>query len=115
MSQTLGPRLAQGRTAEIFGWGDDQIIKLLRKGFSESALEVEAMITRIVYDAGLPVPKTEGIVEVGGRPGIISERIDGPSMMDELNANPGTVVQAAHLLAELHAAIHNVHVPIFPP
>ena len=111
ISQALRSRLAQGRAAEIFIWVDDQVIKLLRKGFSKSALEAEAMITRIVYDAGLPVPTTEGIVEVGGRPGIIFERIDGASMMDELNANPETVVQAAHLLAELHAAIHKVHVP----
>ena len=58
MGQTLEPRLAQGRTAEIFIWGNNQVNKLFGKGFSKSELEGKVMITRIIYDAGLPVPKT---------------------------------------------------------
>ena len=28
-----GPRLAEGRTAELFAWGDDQVLKLFRNNW----------------------------------------------------------------------------------
>ncbi|MCI0439223.1 MAG: phosphotransferase [Chloroflexi bacterium] len=109
-----GKLLAHGRTAEVFEWGDGQVIKLLRAGFSASALERESAKTRAAYDAGLPVPKTYGIVEVEGRQGIVFERVVGPSLLQEAMAGRVALPDAARLLAELHAELHERSIPGLP-
>jgi hypothetical protein len=74
----------QGRTAEIYAWGTNQILKLFRSGWPLAAAEQEAQISRTVHELGLPVPATAGLIEVEGRHGIVFERIDGPSMLQQL-------------------------------
>lgn len=34
-----GPLLAQGRTAEVFAWGQDQVLKLYFSGWSKEETE----------------------------------------------------------------------------
>ena len=109
-----GQRIAQGRTAEIFAWGEDRALKLFRKDFPGASVGQEADITRKVHAAGLPVPEIEGVVEVEGRRGIVFARIDGPSLLENIASKPWTLAAAARLLAELHAAIHTRTLPELP-
>jgi len=109
-----GQIIGLGRTAEIFTWGDDQILKLFRDGWSRSSVEKEEKITRTVYEAGLPAPAVHGIVEVEGRHGIIYERVDGPSMLEELISKPGEAGHFVDIFAKLHAEMHSLEVTGLP-
>ena len=109
-----GPRLASGRTAEIFAWGDDRILKLFLAWCSAAMVERELQAARATVGVGLAVPKVAGIVEVDGRRGIVYERIDGPSMLKTLTARPWTIIRLARLLAELHAVLHTRRIPDLP-
>ena len=113
-----GPLIGTGRTAEIFAWGDDGILKLFMDWCPHSWIEKEERLSRIVYETGLPVPAVEGIIEVNGRSGIIFERITGRSMpdliMNEMTSNPEGVLPYAEILAELHASIHSFEIPDLP-
>ena len=113
-----GPLIGTGRTAEIFAWSDDKILKLFMDGFPLSWIEREERLSRIVYEAGLPVPAVEGVIEVNGRSGIVFERITGRSMPDlivnEMASNPEGVLPCAEILAELHASIHSLEIPDLP-
>jgi aminoglycoside phosphotransferase (APT) family kinase protein len=115
MAPTTGPRLAQGRTAEIFAWGDARVVKLFREDIPESAVMREFEATRLVHQAGLPVPSAEAVVEVDGRRGIVFERVEGPTMLCTLASRPWTLAQSAHLLAELHVSMHRLTAAGLPP
>jgi hypothetical protein len=72
-----GPLIGTGRTAEIFAWGDDRVLKLFMEWCPHSWIESEERLSRVVYESGLPAPEVEGIIEVDGRKGIIFERVEG--------------------------------------
>ena len=101
-----GEPIARGNTSDIFAWTDTTVVKVLRPDIPRQWASIEADITRRVHAAGLPVPATEGVVDVGGRPGVILERVAGPTMwqrMREARADvPGLIDTLAGLQAELH-------------
>ena len=66
-----------GRTADIFAWGERQILKLFHEGWEIGSGQEEARIGGLVHDSGIPVPNVLGTVEDKGRYGVIYERVDG--------------------------------------
>ena len=111
---TKGALIGRGRTAEIYAWGNDQIIKLFYDWCPALWAEHEVEISQVVQEAGLPVPACGGLVEVEGRRGLIYERIQGSSMLREMLAKPWKLLWAARTLAGLQAAIHRCVVPGLP-
>lgn len=111
---TSGPLLAEGRTAEVFAWGDDQVLKLIRRGFSPELADREAQIVHAVHEAGVSCPSALDLVEVDGRRGIVFERVEGPSVFEIMMSQPRTVDGWARSLAELHAGMHAASAPHLP-
>ena len=114
MTREKGPMIARGRTAEIFAWKDNQVLKLFLDRFPAAGAEHEARLTQAVHEAGLPAPAVEGTVEVDGRSGIVFERVEGPSMLELLTSKPWKLFRLARTLAELQAAIHSCEAPELP-
>lgn len=109
----LGLLVGTGRMAEIFAWGNNQVVKLLLEGF-EWSVEKEMLATQAAFDAGLPVPAVGESVEIEGRRGIVLERIDGPTMLDAIGKRPWGIVRMARLWAELHAQMHSREAKALP-
>jgi hypothetical protein len=103
---TKGPLIARGRTAEIFAWQDDQILKLFFDWCPANWVQREIKINQVLAKSDLPAPKLMGVVEVDGRQGIIYERVNGPSMLTLMSSRPWLLVKFARLSAELHTKIH---------
>jgi uncharacterized protein (TIGR02172 family) len=103
---TTAALAGQGRTADIYRWDSHQMLKLFHTGWSLSAVEHEARISRSVQETGLPVPATGGMVEIDGRHGILFERLDGPTMLRQLGAKPWTAIPLLHAFADLHVRMH---------
>lgn len=113
--RTIGSeRVGIGRTAEIRSWGEGQVLKLFYDGFSAAWAEEEARATGSLYEQGLPVPRVGEVLQVEGRPGIVFQRIEGPSMLAHVRKFPFPVTRLARLLAELHATVHARHLPELP-
>ena len=110
-----GPPLAVGRTAEIYPWGEKQVVKLFRPGMPPGQAEKEAATGRIVAEAGVGAPPVGDVVTVDGRPGIVYGRIDGESMLQRLQRRPWTVWGLGRTLGQLHARMHGVARPQLPP
>ena len=106
--------IAQGRTAEIFSWDNDHVLKLYFGWCPPNWVEYEARIAHAVHSAGIPTPAAGEIVEIKGRHGLIYERVEGISMLQEMNSRPWTFVQHAHSLAELQIKIHRQSIPGLP-
>src|ERR1044071_298473 len=85
MITTLSTPLAQGRTAEVYLWNDHQVLKLYREWCPPHWIEEEAQIARAVHAAGIPSPVAREIIEVNGRCGLVYERIEGISMLQDMN------------------------------
>jgi uncharacterized protein (TIGR02172 family) len=107
LSVLSSPPIAEGRTAEIYTWDDRHILKLYRDWCPPDWVDYEARIARAVYDAGIPSPQAGEIIEVDGRRGLIYERLEGVSMLQDMNARPWMLWKHARSLAELQAGIHN--------
>jgi len=112
---SLGKPIARGRTAEIYSWENGWILKLFHEWFPDEAVRYEARIARIVHEAGLPVPAVGEVVEVSGRLGLIYERVDGPTMLEEISTKPWRLLRSARLLAELHTEMHASEVRVELP
>ena len=63
----------------------------------------EAAIYATVETMGLPVPAVWGVQEVGGRWGIVFDRISEPSFAKRMQEDPSLVPE---ILVRLHARIH---------
>jgi Ser/Thr protein kinase RdoA (MazF antagonist) len=98
--------IAEGRTAEIYLWDDQHVLKLYRDWCPSDWVEYEAHVARAIYEAGIPSPEAGEIVEVKGRRGLIYQRIEGASMLQDMNARPWMILNHGRSLAELHAEIH---------
>jgi len=91
VSETIGQLLAAGNVAEVFEWGS-RVVKLYRSAARKPTAFGEAAIHAAVEAMGLPVPAVWGVLEVGGRWGIVFDRISEGSF--------------AEGLARLHRRIH---------
>ena len=109
-----GPRIGVGRTAEVYAWGDHQILKLYRTDMPRAWVYHEARIGQIVAEAGVHAPAIGDTVEVDGRLGIIYERITGPAMLDALAHQPWRLPSLARQFAQVHATMHTCLRPELP-
>lgn len=103
--------LAQGREAEVFRQADGTVLKLLRDPAHAWRVEAEAAALRSLGADGYPVPAFVGTTTVDGRPGLVTERVEGRSMLDALDRRPLTVFAAGRAMGELHAAMHDRTAP----
>jgi hypothetical protein len=79
-----GLLIGEGFTAEVFSWGESQILKLFKKEFPRNGVEKEYFISKEVYENGLPAPKVGEMIEYEGRNAIIYEGIFGDSMLKKI-------------------------------
>lgn len=103
--------LAQGRTADIYPWGDDHVVKLFHEWFEPENIEYEARLARAVHAAGVPTPAAGEIVHLDGRTGLVYERVHGKSMLEMLRSKIWRVNAYAAHLARLHAEMHSKMLP----
>jgi hypothetical protein len=76
---TEGDLLGKGRTAEVYAYGNNRVLKLFYDWCPAVWIEQEAAITKTLAEGGLPAPKFFEIVKVENRQGIVLQRFDGIS------------------------------------
>jgi Ser/Thr protein kinase RdoA (MazF antagonist) len=104
----LGRPIAVGRTAEVFAVGDDQVLKVLLPEFPSGMADHEAAVAGLVAAVYPFAPRLVGRITVAGRPGLVYERIDGPTMDSYVRSHLGQVSELGRTLGELHATMHAV-------
>jgi aminoglycoside phosphotransferase (APT) family kinase protein len=110
-----GPLLASGASADVHAWGERRVVKLYTAGVPEAAARREAELANAARRAGAPAPAAFEVVSVGGRHGVVFERIDGPTLLSVLLNRPDQAAHAASTLAALHADLHARHGGGLPP
>ena len=106
MNETIGRLLAAGNVAEVFEWGS-RVVKLYRSSARKPTAFREAAIRAAVEAMALPVPAVWGVVEVGGRWGIVFDRVNERSFAERMREDPSVIPECLQALARLHARIHS--------
>jgi Ser/Thr protein kinase RdoA (MazF antagonist) len=99
-------KVAEGREAEMFAWGDGKVLRLLRPGFNPASLDNEVRALKLAHECGVPVPQPGERTSVDGREGVVLERIEGTDLLTELGRAPWTVVRAARMCGDVQARMH---------
>lgn len=109
----LGDRLGGGGSSEVYAWGEGRVVKLFLAAY-DFAAEREHEVARAVHAAGVASPAVHGVVEVDGRRGIVFERVDGPTLLDQLLRGERSPAEVGGTLAAVHLAIHRATIPTLP-
>jgi len=107
--------IARGRTAEVYAWGSDQVLKLFYPSVGRGAVEYEQRLAQTVVAAGVNTPAVGEIVELEGRLGLVYQRVEARSMLGEITHRPWAAKRLAYQFAELQAAMHACAAPNLPP
>jgi Phosphotransferase enzyme family len=96
--------IAAGRASEILDLGDGRVLRRFRAGGDS---EREALAMGYARSHGYPVPR---VWEVSPD-ALVLDRIDGPTMLDDLRRRPWSLRGHARLLAQLHGRLHEIPAP----
>jgi len=102
----LDSPIAYGRTAEIYAWKDDQVLKLFHNFFTVDDIKYEQQIAQAIHASGLPVPYVGNIVQVKERTGLEYQRMEGNTMMELIFRKFWMGAHYARRMAQLHAEMH---------
>jgi aminoglycoside phosphotransferase (APT) family kinase protein len=103
--------LAEGREAEVFRLRDGSVLKLMRSPDAMARVEREAAAMRILSDHGHRAPAVRGTVDIDGRPGLVTEYIEGADLFARLGAQPWKILRAGAVMATTHATMHECRAP----
>lgn len=104
-----GLLIGTGKTAEVYEWGTDKVLKLFLNNISNEWAIYEARIGKAVNETGVPSPKVYDIVQIGNRKGIILQRIYGKTSLRLIQETPWKLSYYAKQMARLHYRIHNYY------
>lgn len=104
-------KIAEGREAEIFAWGPDEVLRLYRNPLDRDKADREMLVLAAVRSALPCVPAPHRRVEWNGRPGILMERLAGRSLLAEMQRRPWRAWALAALTGRVHAELHELRAP----
>lgn len=99
-----GALIGRGRDCDVFEDGPGRVLRRNRAGTST---EVEALTMRHLAAHGYPVPE----VHDAAGPDIVMQRLDGPTMLDDMSRRPWSMAASARTLGDLIDRLGRVPLP----
>ena len=96
--------LASGRDCDVFALADGRVVRWYK---DRRSAEGEAELIRAVHALGYPVPR----VDEWDGPRIVMERIDGPTLGEQLLGGAVSADDGAAVQAELQGRLHGLRWP----
>lgn len=106
------PKISAGRTATIYKYTGDRVLKHYRSSFPRKAIEEEFAIGSWLDSVLADIPHTYELKDVGDSLGIVFEYIEGKPMLQKLAANPWKLFLYAKQMARLHWKIHSTPITV---
>ena len=103
-------KLGEGYEAEIFAWEEGRALRLFREG-RERNIEPERIAIPAALAGGVPAPRIDESVTLGGREGTVMERIQGTNLLDLIGRNPLIMPREARATGRIHARLNALPAP----
>ena len=107
-------RIGIGRTAEVFDYKDNKVLKLFYSTVNEEDIEYEYLITKNISDMTNIVPKVYDVINVKDRMGIVYEKLNGEMLSDHLARNLKNARKIIHKFAQIQKRLNNISIETFP-
>lgn len=111
----LGKLIGAGWTAQIYAYGENDVLKLFESSLPFDVINREIMAIRFAEKTGLPVPVIKELITYDGRHGIIMGRIKGKTMGQVMSIKCWKMNAYARVLADLQVTVNSIHASKFPP
>ena len=98
--------IAHGRTADVYEWGDQHILKLFHDWYDLESIEYELNIVNAVRASGIQTPKILEPIVHENKHGLIYERVKGEPMQTILQRKPWMALKYSRWLARLQKQMH---------
>lgn len=105
--------VGHGRTADVFRYAENKVIKVFHKQFSHLAVE-EYERAKIIDSLDISAPRAYEILDADDKKCIVYEYVQGMSMLQLTQRNPLKISIYASRLAQMHAEIHSKSAPTLP-
>ncbi|MEB4782778.1 aminoglycoside phosphotransferase family protein [Paenibacillus polymyxa] len=107
----IGELLGIGNTASVYEWGKTEVIKIFHdQSRSMHEAKKEAKNAKIINNLNLRAPNHSGLLEYEGTSCLIYEKIDGPTMLKQIEPTKVSISHYAKLMAQLHFEMHNIEI-----
>ena len=111
----LGEVVARGSRSVVHAYGRGAVIKVPKPATPAAWILAEARHVEAVRAAGAPAPALLGVEEVFGRPATVWERVDGPSLWEQVVDRPERSGDLGRMLAEIQLALFELVPPVTLP
>jgi aminoglycoside phosphotransferase (APT) family kinase protein len=100
--------LGTGRSADVYEHSHGEVLRRYRR---PRDTDREVAVMELARAHGYPVPAARALNDTD----IVMERLDGPTMLDDLGRRPWRLDSHADTLAKLHQRLHEIHAPEWLP
>jgi aminoglycoside phosphotransferase (APT) family kinase protein len=116
----MGPRLlgdvvARGSRSVVYACGRGAVVKVPKPATPASWIEAEAEYVEAVRAVGAPAPALLGIEQIFGRPASVWERVEGPSLWQQVVDRPDRGTEVGRRLADAQLALFELVPPVTLP
>lgn len=105
---SLGQPLVIARSAAIYAWPEQRILKLFHASVSTTEARRERLNATEAHALGATRVRCFDEVEVAGRYGIVMSRLEGCTLTKSTDSNPLNLLRIPATLARLQAQLHSV-------
>jgi aminoglycoside phosphotransferase (APT) family kinase protein len=96
--------IGTGRSADVYEHGQGEVLRRYRR---PRDTEREVAVMELARAHGYPLPAARALNDTD----IVMERLDGPTMLDDLGRRPWRIDRHAATLATLHRRLHEIEAP----
>ncbi|NMN01494.1 AMP-binding protein [Bifidobacterium panos] len=104
------PVLGKGRTATVFAFGQDKVLKLFKPSIPFAMIRQEMVLTKAAHSMGVPAPNTYELVRSGAGYGILTDKVSGTVLQEVIGAQPQERQHLISRFASAVKALHQIHV-----
>lgn len=120
MRRALGDVVARGSRSALHAYGRGAVVKVPKPTAADNWMPqdwilCEARYAEAARAAGAPAARLLGIESIDGRPASVWERIEGPTLWQQVLDRPARSREAGGRLAELQLALFELVAPVTLP
>ena len=111
----LGEVVARGSRSVVHAYGRGAVVKVPKPATPAAWIRAEAEYVEAARAVGAPAPALLGMEEIFGRPASVWERVEGPSLWQQVVDRPDRSAEIGRTLADVQLALFELVPPVTLP